>query len=163
MVRWAMPPRFLCDEMLGHLCLYLRAAGYDTLLAERGTPDAALLRQSHNEERIFLSQDARIAEHKAAEGIAFILPHVSLNQLAGLVGKRFRLDWMTRAFTRCLVDNTRLVAADETARLRAPKDVLRSGEPLLSCPVCGRVYWRGSHYRRMSERLHAWQAEFRVS
>jgi uncharacterized protein with PIN domain len=29
-------PRFLCDEMLGRLCRYLRAAGYDALLANNG-------------------------------------------------------------------------------------------------------------------------------
>ncbi|MDE2342487.1 MAG: hypothetical protein KGL63_03700, partial [Betaproteobacteria bacterium] len=76
---------------------------------------------------------------------------------------RFRLDWMAHAFTRCLVDNTLLVPADDAARVKAPADVLRPGEPLLSCPGCGRVYWRGSHHRRMSERLRAWQAELRVS
>ena len=38
-------PRFLCDEMLGRLCRYLRAAGYDALFARNGAGDAELLRQ----------------------------------------------------------------------------------------------------------------------
>jgi len=29
-------PRLLCDEMLGRLCRYMRAAGYDALLANGG-------------------------------------------------------------------------------------------------------------------------------
>ncbi|MDP2694016.1 MAG: Mut7-C RNAse domain-containing protein [Gallionella sp.] len=26
------------------------------------------------------------------------------------------------------------------------------------CPTCERVYWRGSHYKRMRARLVAWQS-----
>ncbi len=44
-------PRFLCDEMLGRLCRYLRAAGYDALLANGGRGDAELLRQCLEEGR----------------------------------------------------------------------------------------------------------------
>ncbi len=151
-------PRFLCDEMLGSLCRYLRAAGYDTLLANNGTTDAALLRQCHAEERQFLTQDALVREHKAAHGTALILPHVPLDQLAALVGEHYRLDWLAHAFTRCLMDNTPLLAADAAARARAPQDARWPHEPLLHCPACARVYWRGSHYQRMRARLAAWQA-----
>jgi hypothetical protein len=151
-------PRFLCDEMLGHLCRYLRAAGYDTLLANNGASDAELLRQCHTEGRFFLTQDTLIREHKAASGVALILPHAQLDALAALVGAHYRLDWMEHAFSRCLVDNTPLVVADDAATARAPQDAQRPGEPLRHCPLCGRVYWRGSHYRRMREKLAAWQA-----
>jgi len=152
------PPCFLCDEMLGHLCRYLRAAGYDTLLASNGTSDAELLRQCRTEGRYFLTQDALIREHKAASGVALILPHVPLDKLAALVGAHYQLEWMAHAFSRCLLDNAPLVAADATATARVPQDAKRPGEPLCHCPRCGRVYWRGSHYKRMKARLAAWQA-----
>jgi uncharacterized protein with PIN domain len=150
-------PRFLCDEMLGHLCRYLRAAGYDTLLANNGERDAELLRQCREEGRYFLTQDTLIAEHKAADGIALILPHAPLDRLAELVDARFHLDWLTHAFTRCLMDNTPLVQADEAATARIPLDARRPDEPLRHCPTCRRVYWRGSHYKRMRARLEGWQ------
>lgn len=152
------PPRFLCDEMLGHLCRYLRAAGYDTLLENNGASDAELLRRCHAEGRYFLTQDTLIREHKAASGIALILPHAPLDQLAALVAAHFDLDWTARAFTRCLVDNAPLTAADDAAAARIPQDARRPGEPLCHCPLCGRVYWRGSHYKRMQAKLAAWQA-----
>ena len=151
-------PRFLCDEMLGSLCRYLRAAGYDTAFAGNGTGDAQLLRQCHAEGRYFLTQDTLIREHKAANGIALILPHAPLDRLAELVGAHYRLDWTTHAFTRCLVDNSPLTEADAAAIARAPQDARHPAEPLRHCPLCGRVYWRGSHYKRMKERLAAWQA-----
>ncbi len=153
-----LPPRFLCDEMLGSLCRYLRAAGYDTLFANNGNPDRDLLRQCHDEGRYFLTQDQLVREHKAARDVAVILPQGDLDQLSAALGARFHLDWTTHAFTRCLVDNTPLHRADTAAASRVPEDARRPGEPLSVCPTCGRVYWQGSHYKRMRARLAKWQA-----
>lgn len=150
-------PRFLCDEMLGHLCRYLRAAGYDALLARNGSNDAELLRQCHAEGRHFLTQDTLVREHKAALGVALILPQGNLDHLAALLVKYYHLDWLSHAFTRCLIDNSPLETADGEALARAPVDALRPEEPLYHCPTCGRIYWRGSHYKRMHAKLVAWQ------
>ncbi len=151
-------PRFLCDEMLGHLCRYLRAAGYDTLLAQNGESDAGLLRLCHEQGRHFLTRDRLVAEHRAAAGVALILPHENLDRLAEILSAHYRLDWLAHAFSRCLVDNALLAVADAETAARAPADARRPGEPLCTCPQCGRIYWRGSHYRRMRRRLEAWQA-----
>lgn len=151
-------PRFLCDEMLGRLCRYLRAAGYDALLANGGRSDGELLQQCRAEGRYFLTQDQLVQEHKAARGVALLLPQGDLDRLAAALGTHFELDWLTHAFTRCLEDNTLLVAADAGALARAPADAIRLDEPLCHCPACGRVYWRGSHYKRMSAKLVAWQS-----
>jgi uncharacterized protein with PIN domain len=150
-------PRFMCDEMLGHLCRYLRAAGYDTLLAQNGESDAALLRRCQEQGRQFLTRDALVREHKAAAGVALILPHEDLDRLAALMGEHYCIDWLAHAFTRCLVDNALLVAADGEQASRVPADARRPGEPLCTCPQCGRIYWRGSHYKRMRARLSGWQ------
>lgn len=151
-------PRFLCDEMLGRLCRYLRAAGYDALLANGGRSDAELLRQCREEGRYFLTQDQLIEEHKAARGVALLLPQGDLDHLAAALGAHLELDWLAHSFTRCLEDNTPLAAADTEALARVPADALRPDEPLCHCPMCGRVYWRGSHYKRMRAKLTAWQA-----
>lgn len=149
-------PRFLCDEMLGRLGRYLRAAGYDTLVASGGRPDADLLRQAREEGRYFLTLDRLIIEHKAAEGVAFLLPRGDLDRLSLTVANRFGIDWLGRSFTRCLVDNTPLESADTEQRRTLPSDL--AGREVRHCPTCGRVYWAGSHYHRMRARLAAWQA-----
>ncbi len=97
-------------------------------------------------------------EHKAARGVALILPHGTLDHLAALLDEYYKLDWLGHAFTRCLVDNSPLDAADDAALARAPADTLRPEEPLYHCPTCGRIYWRGSHDKRMRAQLIAWQA-----
>ncbi len=150
-------PRFLCDEMLGRLCRYLRAAGYDALQAGGGRSDRELLLQCRDEKRYFLTHDQLIEEHKAARGVALLLPQGDLDRLAAALGAHFRLDWLAHAFTRCIEDNTPLIAADAAALARIPADALRPGEPFRHCPTCGRVYWRGSHYKRMRARLEKWQ------
>lgn len=154
-------PRFLCDEMLGHLCRYLRAAGYDTVLAENGKPDGDLLRQASAERRLFLTLDRGIAEHKAAGGVALVLPRGSLDDYVRALSARVPLDWVSRAFTRCLVDNAPLEKAPPEKRRQAPA-LLKDREPMSLCPACGRIYWRGSHYRRMWQRLTRWQQEQHV-
>jgi len=150
-------PRFLCDEMLGRLCRYLRAAGYDALLANNGRMDRELLQQCHTEGRYFLTQDQLVREHKASRDIALILPQDDIDQLAALLGAQFQLDWLSHAFTRCLVDNTPLQPADTESLASVPADAIRPDEPLSVCPLCRRVYWRGSHYKRMRARLTRWQ------
>ena len=152
------PPRFLCDEMLGQQCRYLRAAGYDTLFANNGHQDRVLLQQCHDEGRYFLTQDQLVREHKAARDIALILPQGNIDQLVATLGPHFQIDWLSHAFTRCLVDNTLLLIADAASAAKAPADAVRPDEPLTVCPACGRVYWRGSHYKRMHARLAKWQA-----
>ena len=151
-------PRFLCDEMLGRLCRYLRAAGYDALFANGGHSDGELLRQCLAEGRYFLTQDQLVQEHKAARGVALLLPQGALDQLAAALGAHLNIDWIGHSFTRCLEDNTPLVAADAAALARVPADALRPDEPLYHCPACGRIYWRGSHYQRMRAKLEAWQS-----
>jgi len=147
-------PTFLCDEMLGRLARYLRAAGYDATLATGGVSDRALLAEARRERRTFLTCDRRIAEHKVAAGVAAILPRGDLDALAHQVAARFDIDWLHRPFSRCLLDNTPLVAADAAHIVRLPADV--ATRPALHCPTCGRVYWAGSHHRRMRARLRQW-------
>lgn len=150
-------PRFLCDGMLGQLCRYLRAAGYDTLFDNNGAPDRDLLRLCHEQGRHFLTCDQLIIEHKAALGVAYILPHGNLDQLAAIVSKHFQLDWIKRAFTRCMEDNCLLQVADSSALQRIPPDAYALGGSFNYCPDCKRVYWQGSHYKRIRARLMKWQ------
>jgi uncharacterized protein len=63
------------------------------------------------------------------------------------------VDWRSRRFTRCLVDNALLRAASALEVSAAPATA-RAGEgPFRTCDVCGRIYWPGSHVRRLEARL----------
>src|SRR4051794_21778550 len=63
--------RLMCDEMLLRLGRWLRAAGYDTAIAEGGVDDAAVIARCAAESRVLLTRDRRLAE--CAEGCVSVL------------------------------------------------------------------------------------------
>jgi len=144
--------------MLGRLCRYLRAAGYDTAFAQPGEPDARLLSRAIAEQRRFLTMDRKIMEHKVATDVATVLPMANLDELAAFMKREFDIDWLRAPFSRCLVDNALLLPATPQQIQTIPADAQRPGDSFLACPVCGRVYWRGSHVKRMLANMGRWQA-----
>jgi uncharacterized protein with PIN domain len=68
------------------------------------------------------------------------------------------IDWQYALFSRCMVDNWPLEVAPPDFANRVPERSRAAGGPLHVCPECGRLYWLGSHVRRMQQRLAAWQA-----
>ena len=152
-----LPPRFYCDEMLGHLARFLRAAGFDTRLARDGAPDSHILREAADEARWLLTLDRRIMEHKAARGVAILLRQGTLDSHAEFLATRFDLDWLGQSFSRCLMDNTLLAEGGAPHYERIPAASRALAEVVKHCPECGRIYWRGSHFQRMRRRLAGWQ------
>jgi uncharacterized protein len=59
-----------------------------------------------------------------------------------------------RAFRLCLMCNAPLRPAsrDEVGD-RAPEGVLARHTRFVTCDICRRVFWEGSHWRRMRERI----------
>ena len=53
--------RFLCDEMLHGLGRWLRAAGYDTVIADGGLSDRAVAARCTDEHRVLLTKDRHLA------------------------------------------------------------------------------------------------------
>jgi len=149
--------RFLCDEMLHGLARWLRAAGYDAAGAHRGADDRSLIARTAAEGRLLLTRDRAIAHHRAARGRAVILDHDTLDALAREVRERLGVNWLHAPFTRCLICNVPLEPARPADLARLPGDTAARHGPLRRCPSCKRVYWPGSHIRRMRARLERWQ------
>jgi len=143
--------RFLCDEMLLRLARLLRAAGYDTYLAHDGQGDAELLELARAENRVLVTRDKRLAAqaHPRAVVVEGRGAHAEAEHLASLLP----IDWTLAPFSRCLVDNAPLRDADAADLARAPAEARERTGPFRACPACGRVYWPGSHVKRLGERL----------
>ncbi|HET9208434.1 MAG TPA: Mut7-C RNAse domain-containing protein [Burkholderiaceae bacterium] len=61
-----------------------------------------------------------------------------------------------RPFTRCLSCNAPLrPLASELAAPRVPPRVRALHDRFVTCDGCGRVFWEGSHWRRMRTLLDA--------
>jgi uncharacterized protein with PIN domain len=150
------PKTLLCDEMLRRLGRWLRAAGYDTGLAEVGLPDRALLARAAFEQRLLLTRDRALAATAASP--VLLLAGAALADQAAELKRTAGIDWLLAPFTRCLVDNTLLQAAGPAETDRLPETARNLAGPIRLCPACGRLYWPGSHVRRMQARLTEWAA-----
>ena len=149
--------QFLCDEMLARLGRWLRAAGYDTLIAKPGDSDRLLLKQAIDEERLLLTRDRKMLELKGAEEVVLLLADGDLDSWAGELAARLDLEWLNRPFSRCLLCNGLLQpgAGDYAGQL--PAYVPAEGIPCFHCPACAKAFWLGGHSERMRRRLAQWQ------
>src|SRR4029077_17249108 len=100
--------RLFCDEMLARLGRWLRAAGYDTAIAEGGMPDAALIARCLAEERILLTHDLKLVAWAGVRVQVFRLAESAIAAQARALRTALGIDLHHAPFTRCLVDNTSL-------------------------------------------------------
>ena len=151
-----MTPPLHADEMLAGLCRWLRAAGHDCSLAECGEADSAVLARARAEGRLLLTRDRELARHAEAHGLpVLLLAGQDLDAQARELSDRLGIDWLHRPMSRCLRCNVPIEEAPAERRAGLPFALGRD-EALWACPACARLYWHGSHVRRMMERLRAW-------
>lgn len=151
-------PPFLCDAMLARLGRWLRAAGYDTLIAHGGTDDRDIITRAISDRRIILTRDRKLREIRGAMEHAAVLHGERLADLVAEITGRFAVDWTARPFSRCLVCNLPLSPAPPVALNRLPPDVPTTAASINYCRQCDRLYWPGGHVRRMLRRLERWNA-----
>jgi uncharacterized protein len=145
--------RFLCDEMLHRLGRWLRAGGHDTEIARAGGPDGPLLHLALTEGRKFLTRDRAILQRKRAGEVVVLLESDKVHEQAAHLGRMLGVDWLANPFSRCMICNTELERASPAAAEMAPSKVRAANLPICHCSGCGRLYWPGSHERRIRETL----------
>ena len=148
-------PLFYCDAMLGRLARWLRVLGFDTAY-DPDIDDGALVRRAWEEGRWILTCDRRLPLEWRVRGCVVLQAEASLDRLREVVD-RFGIEEPRRLFRRCLECNelVEVIGSDDLDRLGAdvPERVRQSHREFSCCLACGRVYWEGSHTRRMRRRL----------
>lgn len=147
-------PRFVLDVHLGRLAGYLRMLGFDAVYSNRAS-DPELVRISSEQRRILLTRDRGVLKHSAVTHGYWLRETDSRRQAVEIVN-RFDLARLLRPLTLCMVCNEplRAVAKAEVSG-RVPPGALGWCDEFRECPICRRVYWYGSHCRRM----HRWIEE----
>lgn len=138
--------------MLGRLARWLRVLGFDTLY-DTLAPDAALVQRAHDEDRVLLTRDRELLRELRPRRGLEVESDTPAEQLVQVV-RTLGIAAPRALFTRCLLCNATLadVGAEERAAVLPPASRGLPG-PVRRCPECGRVYWQGSHARRMREEL----------
>ncbi|MBI5619320.1 MAG: Mut7-C ubiquitin/RNAse domain-containing protein [Gammaproteobacteria bacterium] len=144
--------RFLADAHLAGLARRLRMAGFDTVVAD-AEADAALVRRAVAEGRILLTRDLELLKHRELTHGLYVRAMKPLEQFREVL-LRLDLAASMRPFTRCTVCNGAVDDVEAAAVADRVPDAVRARHARFArCGGCGRVYWEGSHWRRMREVL----------
>src|SRR5262245_9572194 len=160
---------FVVDNHLGKLAKYLRLLGFDSLY-RNDYHDKELVQISVAERRILLTRDRDLLRRKEITHVLFVQATDPQQQLSEVVAS-LDLSGAATPFSRCLHCNNLLepVAREAVierlpARVRDDYDngsakdkgqstkykaLSNSSNEFHLCPMCQRVYWKGSHYKRM--------------
>jgi uncharacterized protein with PIN domain len=150
--------RFILDGHLGKLARYLRMLGFDA----RWRGDASgeeIVRAAAAEHRIVLSRASGLLKRRAVSHGYRVRDLDPRRQLAEVV-RRLDLLRSVVPFQRCLCCNELLGTVRREDVLEVlPPDVRERQDVFRRCPSCGRVYWEGSHHRRMRHLVSSLLAE----
>lgn len=151
-----MEMKFIVDHNVGKLVKLLRLMGYDTLFFN-GEDDAEMVAAALAEIRIVLTKDTQIMKRWVITSRrlkAVLIESDDPEQQICQAIKTFGLDSSSKPFTLCLECNKPLAEKpkDEVEGL-VPPHVFKTQKQYMQCPDCQRIYWRGTHWQKMTERL----------
>jgi hypothetical protein len=140
--------RFVADAHLGRLAAYLRMAGFDTVYRSDYT-DEELASISANEKRILLTRDRGLLKRNIITRGYCVRTTSPRHQLAEVL-QRFDLAGSIAPFQRCVHCNRLLLPVRKELIIgRLQPETKQYYQEFSTCPACNRIYWKGSHYRRM--------------
>ncbi|HWQ10602.1 MAG TPA: Mut7-C RNAse domain-containing protein [Holophaga sp.] len=147
--------RFVLDQHLARLAVYLRLMGLDAL-HRRHFPDEEVARVSIEEDRVLLTRDKGLLMRGLVVHGGFVRATDPMAQLPEVL-HRFGARECYAPFTRCLACNGVLlpIAKAEVAARLLP-GTREHYESFWTCPSCGRVFWEGPHVRRMRGWVEGW-------
>jgi uncharacterized protein with PIN domain len=150
----AAPLRFVADAHLGGLARMLRMAGFDTLYDNHFDDDEIEALAAHAS-RTVLTRDRELLKRRTIAHGRYVHALRPAQQLVEVV-ERLGLAAVAAPFTLCLHCNAPLRPVDKAAVLdQLPASVRSRHGEFSTCDLCRRVYWKGSHWKRMSELLAA--------
>ena len=146
--------RFIADAHLGGLARLLRMTGFDTLY-DNALRDDEIERIAIAQGRIVLTRDRELLKRRGITHGCYVRQLRNELQLREIFD-RLDLARSARPFTRCLSCNgtLRTVAKAQVASL-LPPGVRERHERFAVCDGCARVFWEGTHWQRMRERVDA--------
>jgi uncharacterized protein with PIN domain len=143
-------PRFVLDAHLGKLAKYLRMLGFDTLY-RNDFMDSDIIEVALREKRIILTRDKPLLKSKKIRHGYYVRATEKHEQLNEVVQK-FDLFNQFKSFTRCMTCNAVLVRKKKEEIIhKIDQETASIFDEFYYCPVCDKVFWKGSHFERMEK------------
>jgi uncharacterized protein with PIN domain len=146
---------FIADGMLGKLARWLRMLGHDVHYY-RDYEDEKLLEMAKSEKRVLLTRDYELYKRAKSHGAEVVLVDAEggaerLADLANRFGFRLEIDL---SISRCPKCNERIRAVSKEEVLhQIPASTAVYYDEFWMCMGCGKVYWRGAHWKKIKKTL----------
>lgn len=142
-----------CDAMLGKLARWLRLSGYQTYYNSR-EDDTALLDMCIRSKTILLTRDREL-ERKARKlslDVILIKSNGIENQLLQLVRNGFEIK-KEPSEALCPMCGSEVRETEEKEISSLPQKIRLVDKKIYICSKCGKIYWEGSHWKKIRERV----------
>ena len=145
-----MDEKFIVTRELGRLAKWLRILGFDTAYYITDNVSTLVI-SALREDRFILTRNTKIGQHRGIkiikinsdfvkEQLTQVLDDLKISPCPGLM------------FSRCIICNKELITVGKTSiKDKVPEFVYNSQDEFVSCPVCGRIYWQGTHWGNVKE------------
>jgi len=144
--------KFIVDCMHGKLARKMRIYGYDTLY-NINFEDDAILATAKREERIIITSDKNLIKRAYSENISIVRVPLD-NDVSRMmkIFKTFKLKPnLNPENSRCPHCNAILKKTNKLDVIGVPERVLKRKRIFYKCGNCSRIYWYGSHWKKIRD------------
>jgi len=142
--------RFILDVHLGKLARYLRMLGFDAAY-DHSWDSRVLIDLSLQQKRIILTRSLEVLKQNRVTHGYWLRHHEPRQQLFEVL-QAVDLFNQVQAFTRCMDCNGRIHKVDKTfVKDLINPHVFQRFDEFRQCRECRKIYWQGSHHKRMLE------------
>jgi uncharacterized protein len=162
---------FLADAMLGSIARKLRIFGFDTLYNAQAHDDE-ILKIGIEQDRIILTADKELFKRIVKIGARAVLVSGGEGELEDLVhilrNSGIKSVGMDGIGSRCSVCNGSLEERtsdhvkrnyDDDNNVVLPDRIIAYHNQFFQCTACGKIYWEGSHLKRITALVRNLNAE----
>ena len=146
----------MVDANVGRLGKWLRMAGFDTVLAGF-SDDNRMIRAALDEKRVLLTRDTQIFNRRIVSSGRLKVILIGNDQVQAQLCQVFttlNLAAEIKPFTLCIECNRPLVPKTrEEVKELVPPYIFSTKTHYMQCPQCYRIYWRGTHWEKMSKEI----------
>jgi len=144
--------RFIVDCMLGKLTKWLKILGFDALFFSK-IEDDELLAIARSESRILLTRDTALIQQAKDVETLFLESEEWQDQVQQVL-EHFNLRKKVNPHTRCIDCNVVLKNLPrKNAKNLVSAFVFERADSFALCPDCGRIFWRGTHFKDMEAQI----------
>lgn len=144
--------KFLVTFELGRLTKWLRVLGYDAVYCSP-LKKSEIIIKSLQDDRVILTRNDKI-KTIGDSNIVYIKSDFVLKQLQQVISNlKLKID-QENLFSRCLLCNIHLQPIDKSKiKSKIPTYVYKTQPQFRQCPKCNRIYWPGTHIKKVKEYL----------